>query len=181
MGILKTLSAAGATTVMHGLVPEEELRTKAASVSKETGQHVDISDADLTDPAAIRHMVCDVASRHGRIDILVNNAGVQFVAPVEEFPEDRWDMIMAVIMNAPFHASKAALPYMLEQKWGRIVNTGSMHSLVASPYKSAYNAAKHGVAGEERKSYYIFYCYYTFCGGSNIRIENAWLALLYLL
>lgn len=132
---------------MHGLVPEQELRTKAASVSKETGQQVDINDADLTDPAAIRQMVCDVASRYGRIDILVNNAGVQFVAPVEEFPEDRWDMIMAVIMNAPFHGSKAALPYMLEQKWGRIVNTGSMHSLVASPYKSAYNAAKHGVAG----------------------------------
>ena len=157
MGILKTLSAAGATTVMHGLVLEEELRAKAASVSKETGQQVDTNTADLTDPSAIRQMICDVVNRHGRLDILVNNAGVQFVAPVEEFPEDKWDTIMAVIMNAPFHASKAALPHMLEQKWGRIVNTGSMHSLVASPYKSAYNAAKHGVAGEGKSAFSVLF------------------------
>ena len=73
--------------------------------------------------------------------------GIQYVSPVEEFPEDKWDDIIAVCLNSAFHATKAALPYMLEQGWGRIVNTGSMHALVASPYKSAYNAAKHGIAG----------------------------------
>lgn len=132
---------------MHGLVPEEELRAKAESVAKDTGQPVATHTADLRDPGAIRTMISDVVTQHGRIDILVNNAGVQFVAPVEDFPEEKWMMVMDVIMHAPFHASKAALPHMLAQKWGRIINTGSMHALVASPYKSAYNAAKHGVAG----------------------------------
>lgn len=74
-------------------------------------------------------------------------AGIQYVSPVEEFPEDKWDDIIAVCLNSAFHATKAALPYMLQQGWGRIINTGSMHALVASPYKSAYNAAKHGIAG----------------------------------
>lgn len=147
MGILKALSAAGATTVMHGLVSEEELRSKAAAVAKETGMPVEFADTNLRDPSAIREMIADVASRHGRLDILVNNAGIQYVAPVEEFPDDKWDAIIDVILNSTFHASKAALPHMLAKKWGRIVNTGSMHALVASPYKSAYNAAKHGVAG----------------------------------
>lgn len=132
---------------MHGLCSEEELRSKAAKVSSETGSTVDINNANLLKPAEIRDMVDSVVSTHGRIDILCNNAGIQFVAPVEEFPEDKWDDIIAVILNSTFHASKAALPYMLKQKFGRIVNTGSMHALVASPYKSAYNAAKHGVAG----------------------------------
>lgn len=92
-------------------------------------------------------MIKDVQARYGKLDILVNNAGIQFVAPVQDFPEERWDAIVQVVMNAPFHASKAALPAMLEAGWGRIINTGSMHALVASPFKSAYNAAKHGVAG----------------------------------
>ena len=77
----------------------------------------------------------------------VNNAGIQHVAPVEDFPEDKWAAVIDVILNSTFHASKAALPMMLQRRWGRVVNTGSMHALVASPYKSAYNAAKHGVAG----------------------------------
>lgn len=94
-----------------------------------------------------REMIKDVQGRHGKLDILVNNAGIQFVSSVQDFPEDKWDAIVQVVMNAPFHASKAALPAMLEAGWGRIINTGSMHALVASPFKSAYNAAKHGVAG----------------------------------
>jgi 3-hydroxybutyrate dehydrogenase len=147
MGIIKALSEAGATTIMHGLATDEELRTKSSSLSKQTGQRVDFNGADLRDPAAIRDMIADVANTHGKIDILVNNAGVQFVAPVEDFPEDKWQLIIDVILGSTFHASKAVLPHMLAQKWGRIVNTGSMHALVASPYKSAYNAAKHGVAG----------------------------------
>ena len=81
------------------------------------------------------------------LDILCNNVGVQSVHPIDQFPEEKWDLIMDVCLNSAFHTTKAALPYMLEQKWGRIINTGSMHALVASPYKSAYNAAKHGIAG----------------------------------
>lgn len=81
------------------------------------------------------------------LDILVNNVGIQFVSPIQDFPEEKWDAIMDVCLNSAFHSTKAALPYMLKQKWGRIINTGSMHAKVASPYKSAYNAAKHGIAG----------------------------------
>ncbi|KAK2079487.1 hypothetical protein QBZ16_001881 [Prototheca wickerhamii] len=146
-GIIKTLSAAGATTVMHGLIPEEELRKKTNILSEETGNEVSYHSADLMKPQEIREMIKDVQGRHGKLDILVNNAGIQFVSSVQDFPEDKWDAIVQVVMNAPFHASKAALPAMLEAGWGRIINTGSMHALVASPFKSAYNAAKHGVAG----------------------------------
>ncbi|KAL6785977.1 HBD1 [Auxenochlorella protothecoides x Auxenochlorella symbiontica] len=146
-GIIKTLSAAGATTIMHGLLPEAELRAKADALAEETGNSVTYQTANLMDAAEIRRMVGQVQDRHGKLDILVNNAGIQFVSSVQDFPEDKWDAIVQVVMNAPFHASKAALPAMLEQGWGRIVNTGSMHATVASPFKSAYNAAKHGVAG----------------------------------
>ncbi|KAL4424762.1 hypothetical protein ABPG77_000802 [Micractinium sp. CCAP 211/92] len=147
MGILRQLAAGGATTVMHGLVGEEELRNKAAAVSKEYGTTVGTSTANLLKPEEIRDMVARVQDEYGKLDILVNNAGIQYVAPVTEFPEEKWSQIMDVILNAPFHATKAALPAMIDAGWGRVVNTGSMHALVASPFKSAYNAAKHGVAG----------------------------------
>ena len=90
-------------------------------------------------------MIKTVQADFGSLDILCNNVGIQFVSPVEEFPEDKWDAIMDICLNSTFHATKAALPMMLDKGWGRIINTGSMHALVASPYKSAYNAAKHGV------------------------------------
>lgn len=147
MGILRSLAAAGATTVMHGLVPEAELRDKAGAVASEFGSRVTYSSANLLKPQEIRDMVRAAQDEHGRLDILVNNAGVQYVAPVHEFPEEKWDDIIGVILSSTFHATKAALPGMLDAGWGRIVNTGSMHALVASPFKSAYNAAKHGVAG----------------------------------
>lgn len=92
-------------------------------------------------------MIKKVQDDFSGLDILCNNVGVQSVHSIEEFPEEKWDLIMDVCLNSAFHSTKAALPYMLEQKWGRIINTGSMHALVASPYKSAYNAAKHGIAG----------------------------------
>lgn len=94
-----------------------------------------------------RDMIKRAQDEFNGLDILVNNVGIQFVSPVHDFPEEKWDAIMDVCLNSAFHSTKAALPYMLEQKWGRIINTGSMHALVASPYKSAYNAAKHGIAG----------------------------------
>lgn len=147
MGILRQLAAGGATTVMHGLVSEEELRSKAAKVASEFGTTVGTSTANLLQPQEIRDMVARVQDEYGKLDILVNNAGIQYVAPVTEFPEEKWSQIMGVILDAPFHATKAALPAMIDAGWGRVVNTGSMHALVASPFKSAYNAAKHGVAG----------------------------------
>lgn len=90
-------------------------------------------------------MVAAVEGDFGKLDILCNNVGIQHVAPLQDFPEDKWDAIMDICLNSTFHATKAALPGMLQRGWGRIINTGSMHALVASPYKSAYNAAKHGV------------------------------------
>ncbi len=100
-------------------------------------------------------MIKEVQEDFGRLDILVNNAGIQHVAPVHEFPDDKWDALIAILLSSSFHTTKAALPFMLEQGWGRIINTGSMHALVASPYKSAYNAAKHGIAGDSRTHHYI--------------------------
>lgn len=103
--------------------------------------------ADMARPAEIRSLIAHAAERFGAPDILINNAGIQHVAAVDEFPEERWDAVLAIILSSAFHATKAALPGMKAKGWGRIINTGSMHSLVASPYKSAYNAAKHGLAG----------------------------------
>ena len=133
---------------MHGLLPADAARAATASLSKEFGVRVSFSGADVTCPAEISAMVARAQADHGgRLDILCNNAGIQHVAPVVDFPADKWDAILAVCLSAPFHATKAALPGMIEAGWGRVINTGSMHALVASPFKSAYNAAKHGVAG----------------------------------
>jgi 3-hydroxybutyrate dehydrogenase len=101
----------------------------------------------MTQPDSIRAMVCECTNLLGSPDILINNAGIQHVAPVDEFPDDKWDAILSIILSSAFHTTKAALPAMKAKGWGRIINTGSMHSLVASPFKSAYNAAKHGLAG----------------------------------
>jgi 3-hydroxybutyrate dehydrogenase len=101
----------------------------------------------MTKPAEIRAMVAEAESQLGRVDILVNNAGIQHVAPIDEFPADKWDAIIAINLSAAFHATAAALPGMKRRKWGRIVNIGSIHSLIASPFKGAYVAAKHGLLG----------------------------------
>ncbi|KAG2427771.1 hypothetical protein HXX76_012096 [Chlamydomonas incerta] len=148
LGVLKALAAAGCDVSMHGL-PTDRARIDGlcADIAAQHGVRVAYSAADLLKPAAIRDMVKQTTDSFGRLDILVNNAGIQFVAPVHELPDDKWDAILGVCLTATFHATKAALPYMLQQGWGRVVNTGSMHALVASPFKSAYNAAKHGVAG----------------------------------
>lgn len=146
-GILTALASAGCNVGMHGIMETAQIRDQARQVGKEFGVKTACSTADLRKPAEIREMMASMDHKFGGIDILINNAGIQFVSPVQDFPEDKWDDIMAVCLSSAFHATKAALPYMLEQNWGRIINTGSMHSLVASPYKSAYNAAKHGIAG----------------------------------
>lgn len=103
-------------------------------------------------------MVAKVHQDFGMLDILLNNVGIQYVAPVHEFPDDKWDAMIAITLSSAFHTTKAALPRMIEQEWGRIINTGSMHALVASPYKSAYNAAKHGIAGKHLQVIYPSAC-----------------------
>jgi 3-hydroxybutyrate dehydrogenase len=135
---------------MHGIGDRDKIEAARSAINAATGATVHLSTADLLKPFEIRAMVADAERAMGKIDILVNNAGIQHVAPVQDFPEDKWDAILAVILSSTFHASKAAIPGMVQRGFGRIVNTGSMHATVASPYKSAYNAAKHGVAGFTR-------------------------------
>ena len=133
--------------VLHGLADPKALRTLADTVEKEHGVTASVSNADVTDPTAVQAMVAAVRSDHGSLDILCNNAGIQHVSPVVDFPVDKWRSVIDACLNAPFYCTQAAVPGMLESGWGRVINTGSMHALVASPFKSAYNAAKHGVAG----------------------------------
>ena len=122
----------------------ERLRAKLAT---DHGVAVRYDGADLTDQAAIEAMIAKAQAEFGAVDILVNNAGIQFVAPIDEFPVAKWNQIIALNLTASFHTIRLALPAMKPRKWGRIVNIASAHALVASPYKSAYVAAKHGIAG----------------------------------
>jgi 3-hydroxybutyrate dehydrogenase len=121
--------------------------SERASLEKEFGVKAFYNGADMLKAGEIAGMVADVQARLGSLDILVNNAGIQFVSPVEDFPIEKWDAIIAINLSAVFHAIRAAVPGMKARKWGRIINTASAHSLVASPFKSAYVSAKHGVAG----------------------------------
>tara|TARA_R100001129_G_scaffold3564_1_gene3435 strand:- start:315 stop:1073 length:759 start_codon:yes stop_codon:yes gene_type:complete len=138
LAVARALHGEGAQIVLNGFGDEDEI----AKLREELGG-ADYSGADLTDVSAIETMMAEA----GGIDILVNNAGMQHVAPVEEFPVAKWDAIMALNLSAAFHTIRLAVPHMKEQGWGRIINTASAHSLVASPYKAAYVAAKHGIAG----------------------------------
>jgi 3-hydroxybutyrate dehydrogenase len=141
------LAAEGANLMINGFGDATEIQGYVEELIRTSNAGALHSGADMTRPDEIRAMVADCTARLGAPDILINNAGIQHVAPVDEFPEDRWDAIIAIILSSAFHTTKAALPSMKEKGWGRVINTGSMHSLVASPYKSAYNAAKHGIAG----------------------------------
>ena len=137
LAVARALHAEGAEIVLNGFGDAAEIDR----LKDELG--ASHSPADLTDPAAIEAMVADA----GPVDILVNNAGMQHVAPVEEFPVAKWDAIIALNLSAAFHTIRLTLPGMKAKGWGRIINTASAHSLVASPFKSAYVAAKHGIAG----------------------------------
>ncbi|MEE4199158.1 3-hydroxybutyrate dehydrogenase [Erythrobacter sp.] len=137
LAIARALRAEGADVVLNGFGDEGEI----AALREELG--ADYNGADLMDAAAIARMMEEV----GPLDILVNNAGMQHVAPVEEFPPEKWDAVIALNLSAVFHTTRAAVPAMKEKGWGRIINTASAHSITASPFKSAYNASKHAVAG----------------------------------
>ncbi|MEZ5709748.1 MAG: 3-hydroxybutyrate dehydrogenase [Blastomonas sp.] len=143
----KALAAEGANIVINGFGDAGAIEAERQALEAASGAKAAYSDANLTDPAAIEGMMAMVAKSFGGVDILINNAGTQHVAPVEEFPVAKWDLIIALNLSAAFHAIRLAVPGMKAKGWGRIINTASAHSLVASPNKAAYVAAKHGIAG----------------------------------
>ena len=147
LGIARALAREGADIALNGFGDAAEIERLRASLAKEFGVRVAFVPADVSKPAEIRDMVARTVKELGAIDILVNNAGIQHTSPIEEFPEDRWDAIIAINLSSNFHAIKAALPHMRAKNWGRIVNIASVHGLVASVNKIAYIAAKHGVVG----------------------------------
>ncbi len=146
-GIAEALAKAGANIMLNGFGDAAEIETQRAALAASAKVKVAFHGADMSKPAEIRDLVARAAREFGRVDILVNNAGIQFVAPVEQFPDDRWDAIIAINLSSAFHATKAALPGMRQAGWGRIINIASAHGLVASADKSAYVAAKHGIIG----------------------------------
>ena len=146
-GVAETFAARGANVVLNGFGRADEIEALRQKIAAEHGVAVRYDAADMSRPDAIEAMVASVIAEFGAVDILVNNAGIQHVAPIDEFPVEKWDAIIAVNLMASFHTIRHALPVMKKKKWGRIINMASAHALVASPYKSAYVAAKHGVAG----------------------------------
>ena len=131
----------------NGFGDAGEIEKIRAGIESEFGVKAIYSPADMTKPQEIEEMVRLGEKTFGSVDILVNNAGIQFVSPIEDFPVEKWDQIIAINLSSAFHATRAAVAGMKARKWGRIINTASAHSLVASPFKSAYVAAKHGIAG----------------------------------
>ncbi len=143
LGVVRELARAGANVVLNSFTNSDEDHALAEGISAEFGVTARYIQADMSDGAACRGLIAQA----GACDILVNNAGIQHVAPIEEFPVDKWDAIIAINMNSTFHTMAAALPMMRAAGWGRVVNIASAHGLTASPYKAAYVAAKHGVVG----------------------------------
>jgi 3-hydroxybutyrate dehydrogenase len=147
LAIARAFAAEGANVMLNGLGEAAAIEALRAGVEKDFGVKALYHGADMTRPGEIRDLVAKAEAAFGAVDILVNNAGIQHVAPIDRFPEDRWDAIIAINLSSAFHATKAALPGMKRRRWGRIVNIASAHGLVASPNKSAYISAKHGIVG----------------------------------
>ena len=147
LAIARALAKEGANVMINGFGEAAAIETERAGIEADFGVKAVYSSADMTKPAEIAAMIKDAETKLGSVDILVNNAGIQFVSPIEEFPIEKWDQIIAINLSSAFHAIRAAVPGMKARKWGRIINTASAHSLVASPFKAAYVTAKHGVAG----------------------------------
>ncbi|CAI0800017.1 D-beta-hydroxybutyrate dehydrogenase [Serratia entomophila] len=143
LGLAASLAAAGARVILNGFGDVEQAREQIARLGAQPGYH----GADLSDPEQIADMMRYAEREFGGVDILVNNAGIQHVAPVDQFPVDKWNAIIAINLSSVFHTSRLALPGMRRRNWGRIINLASVHGLVASKDKSAYVAAKHGVVG----------------------------------
>ncbi len=146
-GVASALAEAGANVMLNGFGDAAEIERTRAALAERCGVQVLYSGADMSKPDQVTAMVKQAEQRFGRLDVLVNNAGIQFVSPVDEFPDAKWEQILAINLSSNFYAIKAALPGMKARNAGRIVNIASAHGLVASPFKSAYVAAKHGVLG----------------------------------
>jgi 3-hydroxybutyrate dehydrogenase len=147
LGAARALAAEGANVMLNGFGTAAEIEAARAGIASAFGVKAIYSPADMTKPAEIAAMIKTAESTLGSVDILVNNAGIQYVAPIEEFPIEKWDQIIAINLSSAFHLVRAAVPGMKARKWGRIISTASAHSLVASPFKVAYVSAKHGIAG----------------------------------
>jgi 3-hydroxybutyrate dehydrogenase len=147
LAIARALAKEGADVMINGFGDVKAIETERAAIEREFGVEAFYNGADMSKGAEVEAMIADASAKMGSVDILVNNAGIQFVSPIEDFPPEKWDAILAINLSSAFRTIRAAVPGMKAQKWGRIINTASAHSLVASPFKSAYVAAKHGLAG----------------------------------
>jgi 3-hydroxybutyrate dehydrogenase len=147
LGIAAALAAEGAALMLNGFGDAAAIERLRRDLAEQHGVTVAYSGADMSKPAQIRELIAAAQQQLGSADILVNNAGIQHVAPIERFPDDKWDAVIAINLSAAFHATKAALPGMKQRRWGRIINIASTHGLVASAEKAAYVAAKHGIIG----------------------------------
>lgn len=145
--IARSLAKAGCNVMLNGLGDAAQIESNRALMERETGSKILYHGADMTNPDQIKNLIDETKSKFGSVDIIVNNAGVQHVAPIDEFPPEKWDLIIAINLTSAFHMTRHALPHMKAAGWGRIINLASAHALVASPFKSAYVAAKHGLAG----------------------------------
>jgi len=147
LAMARALAGAGCNVMLNGFGEAPAIEALRAGIEAQHSVRALFSAADMTRPEEIEAMVEEALGAFGGVDILINNAGIQHVAPIEEFPPEKWEAIIAINLSAAFHATRAVVPSMKAKRWGRIVNTGSAHSLVASPFKSAYVAAKHGLLG----------------------------------
>ena len=147
LAVAKGLAKEGANVVLNGFGEAQAIEKERAGIEAEYGVRATYSSADMSKPDQIAAMIAQAEDTFGSVDVLVNNAGIQFVSPVEDFPLEKWDAILAINLSSAFHTIRAVVPGMKARQFGRIVNIASAHSLVASPFKSAYVAAKHGVVG----------------------------------
>jgi len=147
LGIARTFAKNGMNVLLNGLGDPQKIEETRRAIETEFKVRAIYSPADMTRPSEIRDMIALAEKSFDSVDVLVNNAGIQFVSPVEDFPEDKWNAIIAINLSSVFHATRAAMPGMKARNFGRIINIASAHGLVASPFKSAYVSAKHGVVG----------------------------------
>ncbi len=147
LGYARALAKQGANVVINGFGEVGAIEKERSGIESEFGVKCVYSPADMTKPDEIGAMIVDAEKEFGSVDVLINNAGIQYVSPIEDFPPEKWDAILAINLSSAFHTIRHAVPGMKKRGWGRIINTASAHALVASPFKSAYVTAKHGIAG----------------------------------
>jgi len=147
LAIARAFAKEGCNIMINGFGEADAIEKERSSIEKEFGVKAIYDGADMSKPEDIAAMIANAEKTFGSVDVLVNNAGIQFVSPIEDFPIEKWNQIIAINLSSAFHSIRAAVPGMKARKWGRIINTASAHSLVASPFKAAYVSAKHGIAG----------------------------------